>query len=126
VHKILLRTVVFDFDSDSHDAALEFWQTALAADGRRGTKHPEYHVLQHPATLGPVMVQSVGGSQSRVHLDIETDDSVAEVARLVAAGAQVVQQFEEWSVMRDPAGLLFCVVPVGSDDFESLAVTVGT
>jgi hypothetical protein len=46
-----------------------------------------------------------------VHLDIHTDNLTAEVARLEALGAERVQQVHSWQVMRDPAGLLFCVIP---------------
>ena len=120
-HRILLRTVVFDFDPDSHDAALEFWQTALDAEVRRGTQYPEYHVLEHPAALGQVMVQSLTRGSSRIHLDLETDDMQAEVDRLVAAGATIVQRHREWTVLEDPAGLLFCVVPAVSGDFDQVA-----
>jgi hypothetical protein len=34
------------------------------------------------------------------------------VARLERLGAQRVQQVQGWQVMRDPAGLLFCVLPI--------------
>jgi len=119
-----MRTVVLDFGPDVHDQAKEFWKVALAADIRRGISYPEYHVLEHPAALGPVMVQLVGESGSRVHLDIETDDPRAEVRRLVAAGATVAEEHDEWTVMSDPAGLLFCVVPAGSEDFAALSHVV--
>jgi Glyoxalase-like domain len=33
------------------------------------------------------------------------------VARLEKLGAELVQQAHFWQVMRDPAGLLFCVIP---------------
>jgi Glyoxalase-like domain len=36
----------------------------------------------------------------------------AEVARLERLGARRVQEVETWRVMRDPAGLPFCVLPV--------------
>ena len=47
----------------------------------------------------------------RVHLDIHTDDLAAEVARLEELGAERVQQVHSWWILRDPAGLLFCVIP---------------
>jgi hypothetical protein len=124
MHRILMRTVVLDFGSDVHDRARDFWKVALAADIRRGKRFPEYHVLEHPAALGPVLMQDIGDGESRVHLDIESDDIAAEVMRLVKAGASVVQQHEDWTVLRDPAGLLFCVVPGESDDFASLSRSV--
>jgi len=46
-----------------------------------------------------------------VHLDIHTDDLNAEVARLERLGAERVQLMNAWWIMRDPAGLPFCVVP---------------
>ncbi|MGA8297253.1 MAG: VOC family protein [Acidimicrobiales bacterium] len=116
-----MRTIVFDFPSDVHDAARDFWQTALMADLRRGSKYPEYHVLEHPAALGPVMVQHLQDGTSHIHVDIETDDLEAEVSRLVEAGAKMVQRQAEWTVLRDPGGLLFCAVPASSEDFEELA-----
>lgn len=116
-----MRTVVFDYPDDVHDESREFWRVALAADIRRGVRYPEYHVLEHPATPGPVMVQRLGAGASRVHLDIESDDVEAEVARLVAAGATVEEGHEDWTVMRDPGGLLFCVVPADDEDFANFA-----
>jgi hypothetical protein len=37
--------------------------------------------------------------ESRVHIDIETDDIAAEVARLTKLGARVVDRLERWVVM---------------------------
>jgi hypothetical protein len=46
-----------------------------------------------------------------VHVDIHTTDVDAEVARLEQLGATRVQEINRWWVMKDPAGLPFCVVP---------------
>ncbi|MDT4939468.1 MAG: hypothetical protein QOG80_3139 [Pseudonocardiales bacterium] len=124
MHRILLRTVVIDAPSDTHDRTRDFWTAALAAQPRRGTKYPEYHVLEQAATTGTVMVQDVGAAVARVHLDIETDDIEAEVSRLLAVGAAEVERHDGWVVLRDPAGLLFCVVPGEGADFAALATTV--
>jgi Glyoxalase-like domain len=127
MHRILMRTVVFDYPTGVHDAGRRFWEVALATGIRRGRTNPEYHVLEHPATLGPVLVQNLKEGESRIHLDIEADDPDAEVARLVAAGAEVVDRIEDWVVLRDPGGVLFCVVPAELDeDFVASARTVGT
>jgi glyoxalase superfamily protein len=124
MHRILLRTVVIDVPSDVNDLARDFWTTALRSDTRHATKHPEYHVLENSAAAGPVLVQDVGTTPARVHLDIESSDIEAEVARLVAAGASEVGRHSDWVVLRDPAGLLFCVVPGGGDDFDAQSVEV--
>lgn len=130
MHRILLRTVCFDFTPDAHDAGLAFWQEALATGATRATHYPEYHVLDHPSALGPVFVQQIEQGASRIHLDIESDDVPAEVARLTKAGATVVAEHPsdtvgDWTVLRDPAGLLFCVVTAHDDGFGEHAVMVG-
>jgi hypothetical protein len=124
MHRILLRTIVIDVPSDTHDRARDFWTTALAAHARRGTVYPEYHVLEHGATNGTVMVQDIGPSSARIHLDIETDNIDAEVNRLLGAGASEVERHKDWVVLSDPAGLLFCVVPAEAADFAEKATVV--
>jgi hypothetical protein len=62
------------------------------------------------------MLQSVGETNARIHLDIHTDNRDAECARLAAAGAERVGGQDDWVVMREPSGLLFCVVQVPADD----------
>ena len=125
MHRILLRTIVIDSPTATHDAERDFWNTALGASMRRGVKYPEYHVLENAAMPGSVMTQDIGDSPARIHLDIETDDVAAEVERLSAAGAEVVSRNENWTVLRDPAGLLFCVVPGEGDDFAANAKVIG-
>jgi len=48
--------------------------------------------------------------ESRIHLDIESDDKEAEVDRLEALGAKRVAQIKRWWVMEAPTGQRFCVV----------------
>ncbi len=62
-----------------------------------------------------------------MHLDVETDDVAAEVARLTGLGATVAEQQEGFTVLHDPGGLVFCVVPVQTDraSFDEHATTWG-
>ncbi len=53
---------------------------------------------------------------SRVHLDIETDDIEAELARLEKLGARRVEWVRSWWVMEAPTGHRFCVVPMEHPD----------
>ena len=55
------------------------------------------------------MIQKVA-HESRVHLDIETDDMEAEVKRLEALGARRIEFIKRWWVMEAPTGHRFCVV----------------
>jgi hypothetical protein len=56
-----------------------------------------------------------------VHLDIETDDVEAEVARLERLGGRVKKRIRNHVVMEAPSGHPFCVVPVYREDFPAKA-----
>jgi hypothetical protein len=56
------------------------------------------------------MVQATGDDTRRVHIDVESEDREADVARLTALGAAEIGRSHHWVVMRDPAGITFCVV----------------
>jgi len=56
-----------------------------------------------------VILQAVD-HPSRVHIDIETDDVEAEVARLEKLGAKRLGTVKRWVVMEAPSGHRFCVV----------------
>lgn len=63
-----------------------------------------------------MLVQAVA-HPSRVHIDIETDDTEAEVRPLQALGARRVEQVERWWVMESPTGQRLCVVRLQRSDF---------
>jgi len=109
-HFSRLTMVVIDVPASDHDRELPFWEAAL---GRPLTRlgHPEYHGTELPGQDFGLLVQRLGDGPARVHLDIRTDDMAAEVGRLERLGAERVRSVHSWQVMRDPAGLLFCVVP---------------
>jgi hypothetical protein len=121
MHRILMRGVYIDVPSHLHERELAFWTTALLAKPVPEPRYPEYHSLTEAAALEPVQLQNIGDAPARFHIDIETDDVPAESARLIAAGASQVGGRDDWVVLRDPAGLAFCVVPAGSDDFAARA-----
>jgi hypothetical protein len=59
--------------------------------------------------------------ESRVHIDIETDDIPDEVERLGKLGTTVVDRLERWVVMQAPTGQRFCVVRVQRPGFPKNA-----
>ena len=110
-HYSRVLKVVIDAPPILHDQELAFWQGAL------GQELPEiYSAEYHGAFLRGnelmLLMQRLESGAPRVHLDIHTDDLDAEVARLERIGAKRVQKVQTWWVMRDPAGLLFCVLPM--------------
>lgn len=103
--------VVVDVPTADHDRELGFWQAATGQTLTRLDQHPEYHGARLPGQEFGVLVQRLEAGSGRVHLDLHTDDLDAEVARLERLGAERVRQVHHWWIMRDPAGLLFCVIP---------------
>ena len=79
-------------------------------------------MLETPPNEPIVQIQRVG-HESRVHIDIESDDIPAEVARLETPGARVVNRPGRWVVMEAPTGQRFCVVRVQRPGFPTNANT---
>ena len=123
-HRSRLCQVIVDVPPAEHEREIRFWSAALGREARIPPDYPEYAEFGE-VTPGVLFdVQSVGDAVPRIHLDLETDDVAAEVARLVALGAVEVSRPHSWVVMQDPAGTVFCVVPVQvSASFEAHATT---
>jgi hypothetical protein len=120
MHRSRIGVVLIDHQESDAEAALAFWA------GVQGVEPvPEEDVYWGIGTIGGATldVQRTGeGTPARVHLDIETDDVAAEVARVVALGASVVEERDDYTILQDPGGLVFCVVPVQNpDQFEHYA-----
>ena len=110
-HYSRLCAAVIDVPPVDHDLELAFWQAAIGEPLTQLDQHPEYHGDALHGQEFCLLVQRLDEGPGRVHLDIHTDDPAAEVARLERLGAQRIRQVHSWWVMRDPAGLPFCVVP---------------
>jgi len=106
-----LVAALVDVPQELFEQEAGFWSGALGAEQHRDADDPDYAHLGEVTPGFELYVQRVGAS-ARVHLDIETDDVEAEVRRLETLGATRVEQIKTWWVMRDPAGLVFCVVRV--------------
>ena len=109
-HFSRLFKVVIDVPTDDHDRELLLWEAALGQPLLR-LDHPEYHGATLHGQDFWLLMQRLGEGTARVHVDIHTDDLAAEVDRLERLGAERVELAHSWWVMRDPAGLLFCVIP---------------
>ena len=111
MHRSRINGILIDCNTDDIQASARFWAEALGRPidpdhpGTRGN----YVMLKTPEDEISVQIQRVY-HESRVHIDIETDDIPAEVARLEKAGATVDTRMERWVVMRAPSGQRFCIV----------------
>jgi hypothetical protein len=110
MHRSRLSTFVIDCRVDDVQGAADFWGAALGrAVHPEPGEEPLYRRLDSRPGEALVLVQKVP-HESRIHLDIETDDQEAEVKRLEALGAKRVAFVRRWWVMEAPTGQRFCVV----------------
>ncbi len=124
MHKSRLAGFIIDCEVDDLDGAAEFWASALGAPAPKKADLSQslYVEVKMPADEPYAEVQKVD-HESRVHLDIETDDIEAEVARLEKLGAKRIENIKTWMVLEAPTGHRFCVVPVVSANFDEKAHT---
>lgn len=106
------------------DSMLAFWQEALRYVARPPAKDG-WVILRDPEERGPNVSldqfpEKRTGRRSRLHLDLYTTDQEGEVARLVKIGATRYpwryRPGDDFVVLEDPDGNLFCVVrvPIGT------------
>lgn len=110
MHHSRFCALVIDCKSEDIDTAASFWSQAF---GRPINPPPpdagNYRDLAASQAEPMILLQKVD-HDSRVHLDIETDDMDAEVKRLEGLGAKKVAFVKRWWVMEAPTGQRFCVV----------------
>jgi hypothetical protein len=126
MHRSRIGVVLVDHPDESYDAAAAFWAAARGSQRRGDPTDPDdpYESLDPIAGIRLELQRTGAGTAPRVHLDIETDDVWAEVARVEALGARLVDRRDDYAVLTDPGGLVFCVVPVQSGDaFAAYATT---
>ena len=124
MHKSRLCGFIIDCRTTDLEPDANFWGRALghevlANDPQQDT-NPNYRLLKTDLGEPRIELQRVE-HQSRVHLDIETDDVEAETRRLEKLGARRIEPVKDWWVMQAPSGHRFCVVPALAADFAENA-----
>jgi Glyoxalase-like domain len=125
MHRSRLVGILFDTPASQAGAATDFWSAALGAQAYPAPGEEQFTVLLNASPNLFTVVQAVDDGAPRYHIDIETDDLDAEVARLTALGAEPVTRWKDAHTLRAPGGHLFCVVPVHSDP-ETFAASART
>ena len=123
MHRSRIGIVLIDHAAQ-HDAALAFWSGVTGVTPTHEEENAPYSAIGPIGSLN-LEVQRLGeGTPARIHLDIESDNPSAEIDRLIALGATVVAREQDFAVMNDPGGLVFCVVGVQTGErFEREATT---
>ena len=119
MHRSRLSTVLLDCADEDFERGVAFWSEAL---GREAMRRDDGRYVLLRGRLGRengpiVALQRVPAEERAIHVDIESDDPEAEVARLEKLGARVKRRMERWTVMESPSGHAFCVVRVHRNDF---------
>jgi predicted enzyme related to lactoylglutathione lyase len=109
MHRSRLSTFVIDCRTQDAAAAARFWSAALGRKVKDTVDEPGYLELESRENEPILLVQRVD-HDSRIHLDIESDDLEAEVTRLEALGARRIGFVKRWWVLEAPTGQRFCVV----------------
>ncbi len=105
--------ICIDIPWVGYERERDFWK---AFTGRRGlpSRRPEFERLERPRGM-PLEIllqrrEEVGvGEPVTAHIDLACSDVEAETVRHNELGAVPVERFEHWQVMRDPAGLEYCI-----------------
>jgi len=122
MHHSRLCALLIDCKTADVDEAARFWGQALGrpVDSDHPNTRGNYRMLETPPDEPIVEIQRVD-HESRVHIDIETDNIPAEVGRLENLGAKVVNRLERWEVMQAPTGQRFGVVRIQRPGFPKNA-----
>src|SRR5262245_59010056 len=91
MHRSRLVGILIDTPAVHVDAAVDFWSAALGAQAYPAPGEEQFTVLIDGAPGLFTVVQAVDDAP-RYHVDIETDDLEAEVARLTALGADPLER----------------------------------
>jgi catechol 2,3-dioxygenase-like lactoylglutathione lyase family enzyme len=105
------------------DKMLAFWQETLHYFSKEPAKGG-WVILRDPEGSGPNLSldqasEQRSGKRSRLHLDLYTKDQEGEVERLLKIGATRYpwryKPDDDFVVLEDPDGNLFCVVQVPAE-----------
>ncbi|MFB8758998.1 VOC family protein [Streptomyces nigra] len=111
VHGSRLDQVCLDVPPSAFDAEVAFFTALLDGWESRPGSRPDFHVLRPPAGLPVrVLIQRLGEERpASAHVDLACADVAAARARHEELGASFVAEGAHWTVMRDPAGGVYCL-----------------
>jgi hypothetical protein len=108
----IIKTV--SFDAADALALARFWAAVLGTDVDEDATTARAYV-EAPGWGGPSMwfvrvPEPAGAAKNRMLFDLRSPTTMrAEVVRLVALGATVLEHFDSHTTLADPEGNVFCV-----------------
>jgi hypothetical protein len=107
----IVDQVCLDMPASQHDDEAAFWQR-LTGWERVAGRFPEFGSLERPDPQPlRLLLQRLESDDGpvRAHIDLSCADRLAETVRHRSLGAELVREHEHWTVLRDPAGLEYCI-----------------
>ena len=120
MHRSALAGFIIDCQVDQLPSAADFWGAALGRQLQPSAAEEDagYVPLETREDGLHIEVQRVT-HESRLHLDLITDDVEAEARRLENLGARRIQMVRDWWIMEAPTGHRFCVLPLRKGGFPN-------
>ncbi|MGF1595432.1 MAG: VOC family protein [Acidimicrobiales bacterium] len=111
--------LALDYQLQSPPPGFDTWDDVADVQGVAPEDRSNYGAVVDPAGQGPRLlfpkVPEGKAAKNRVHLDVGVADTAGHATTLLEAGATHVADVEEfgsaWTVLQDPEGNEFCVVP---------------
>jgi hypothetical protein len=107
----IVDQICLDIPDGRHETETAFWMALTGWEHTEG-RFPEFSCLErpagHPLRLLLQHLESDDGPV-RAHIDLSSADRVAEVVRHRSLDAELLRDTRNWTVLRDPAGLEYCV-----------------
>ncbi len=106
----IIDQVCLDIPRSDFEGEAAFWQ-ALLQWPLVGSSYAEFERLVRPDGQAlRVLLQRVDdGGPVRAHLDLACSSRESELRRHLGLGAELVAEREQWTVLRDPAGMAYCL-----------------
>jgi hypothetical protein len=118
-HTSYVDQVCLDIPPSRYGDELDFW-AAVTGWARRDPRPGSEFGRLTPGPEQPLqlLMQRLDDEQPSVtaHLDWATSDRDAEIRQHVAAGAELQKSFAGWAVLRDPAGMTYCITGRSTGD----------
>jgi hypothetical protein len=108
----MVDQVCLDIPPSRWEAECQFWTDLTGWDLVDQNPADEFRRLRRPGGLAiQFLLQRLDDEQPVVagHLDLGSDDYLAETERHLALGATEVRRTPHWVTLRDPSGRLYCV-----------------
>jgi hypothetical protein len=111
----MMKVAMVTIDCAQPRQLAQFWTAAL---GSTVTFDSEAYVMLAPvkdgsAAIGLQQVPEPKSGKTRIHLDLHSEDRLADVSRLVRLGAKELGEHSafgvRWTALADPEGNEFCV-----------------